>query len=199
MVPHGAAEGDLTRGADEQVRRCSNCAATFPLAMFAGIEPNCCPACGNLLPDAANHIENYFRIIQLVDPLHTAAGLILKSECVAAVRDALVTFEHIVRSESGLSDLTGSDLMAKALSFRYDAATDTLTEAPRIQISDLSTVTGRNEQNGIRFLAMGLMQGIRNVYMHAQGSEALYYCIQVITTADLLLKQILRRRSLASS
>jgi hypothetical protein len=184
---------------NDEIDRCSHCGAAFPVAFLAGIKANFCPACGNLRPDAANYIENYFRIIQLVDPLQTAAGLILKSECVAAVRDALVTFEDVVRSESGLSDLMGSDLMAKALSFKYDAPTDTVTEAPRIRIGDLSTVTGRNEQDGIKFLAMGLMQGIRNVYMHTQGSVKLYYCMQIITTTDLLLKQILGRRSVGSS
>ena len=60
-------------------------------------------------------------------------------------------------------------------------------------------MTERNEQEGIKFLAIGLMQGIRNVYMHTRGTEKLYYCVQIITTTDLLLKQVLGWESVASS
>jgi len=54
----------------------------------------------------------------------------------------------------------------------------------------LFPVSKRNEQAGIQFVAMGLMQGVRNVFMHSKGTEKLFYCIQVITTIDFLLKQI---------
>ena len=155
--------------------------------------------CGSLLPETVEYIDNYLRIIQLVKPLSGAASLMLKSECVAAVRDAVVTFESIVRGESGLPGLMGADLMAKAFTFTYDSPSDRITRRPRIQVNNLSNVTERNEQDGIRFLAMGLMQGIRNIYMHTQGTAKVYYCLQILTTTDLLLKQVLGWESVASS
>ena len=184
---------------NEGLYKCPNCKKSLPELFITKVGFNICPMCGNLLPETIDYIENYFRIIQLVTPLHNAKNLILKSESVAAVRDALVTFENIVREKSGLSDLMGPDLMAKAFSFKYDNNTNAVTQKPRISINSLSNVTERNEQEGIRFLAMGLMQGIRNIYMHTKGTEKLYYCLQIITTADLLLKQVLGWESLAKS
>jgi len=184
---------------NEEIYKCPNCNVSFPAAFVTKAGFNVCPTCGNLLPETIDHIDNYFRIIQLVEPLSNAKNLLLKSESAAAVRDALVTFENIVREKAGLSDLMGPDLMAKAFSFKYDSKTNTITQEPRIAINSLSNVTERNEQEGIRFLAMGLMQGIRNIYMHTPGTEKLYYCLQIITTTDLLLKQVLGWESVARS
>ena len=184
---------------NEELHKCPNCSASFPAAFVTEVGFNICPTCGNLLPETIDYIDNYFRIIQLVKPFHNAKDLMLKSESVAAVRDALVTFENIVREKSNLSDLMGPDLMAKAFSFKYDSNTKAITQKPRIPINSLSNVTERNEQEGIKFLAMGLMQGIRNIYMHTQGTEKLYYCLQIITTTDLLLKQVLGWQSVAKS
>ena len=93
----------------------------------------------------------------------------------------------------------GTDLMAKAFSFRCDPKTGKITQKPKIQVSNLSNVTERNEQEGIRFLAMGLIQGIRNIYMHTKGTQSLYYCLQIITTVDLLLKQVVGWESVIES
>ena len=160
---------------------------------------NCCPVCGELLPVTIEYIDNYFRIIQLVKPLEKAMQLFLKSETVAAVREAIVVLEETIREKSGLSGLMGSDLMAKSFSFKFDQNTDTITDQPKIKINGLSNVTERNEQDGMRFFAMGIMQGIRNIYMHTEGTEKIYYCLQIITSVDLLLKQVLGWESISSS
>jgi uncharacterized protein (TIGR02391 family) len=186
---------------NDELFKCPNCDAHFPTDqdLWMGFKFNVCPQCGNLLPETVNYIENYFRIIQLVKPLAEAKVLLLKSKSVAAVREALITLETIVREKSGLKDLMGPDLMAQAFSFKYESRADTITQDPKIKINSLSNLTERNEQEGIKFFAMGLMQGIRNIYMHTKGTEKLYYCLQIITAVDLLLKQILGWESVAAS
>ena len=151
------------------------------------------------MPECIEYIENYFRIIQLSKPLEKSKRLIKKSELVAGVREALVTLENIVKEKSALKNLMGVDLMAKAFSFRCDQASGNIIEKPKIKLNKLKDISDRNEQEGIKFLAMGLMQGIRNIYMHTKGAENLYYCLQVITTVDLILKQILGEKSIATS
>jgi len=181
--------------------QCPNCDARFPTTQdfWMGTTINFCPQCGNLLPETANYIDNYFRIIQLVTSLQDAKILFLKSKSVAAVREALISLETIVREKSGLKNLMGSDLMVQAFSFKYDPTTDTITKEPRIRINSLSNITERNEQEGMKFFAMGVMQGIRNIYMHTKGTEKLYYCLQIITAVDLILKQVLGWQSIAES
>jgi len=187
----------MNENMSEEMYKCRSCAESFPATFVTEVGFNFCPRCGYLLPETIDYINNYFRIIQLVTPLNNAKALMLKNESVAAVRDALVTFENTVREKSGLANLMGPDLMAKAFLFKHDSKTDTVTQEPKLPINGLSSVTERNEQEGIKFLAMGLMQGIRNIYMHTEGTKKLYYCLQIITVTDLLLKQVLGWQSIA--
>jgi len=178
---------------------CPNCSASFPKKFVKELGFNICPTCGNLLPETIDYIENFFRIIQLIEPLQNAKDLMVKSECAAAVRDALIMFEVIVKEKSGLSHLMGKELMDEAFKFKYDSQNDTITQKPKIAINGLSNITERNEQNGIRNLAIGLMRGMRNIYMHTQGTRKLYYCLQIITMTDLLLKHVLGWQGVARS
>jgi hypothetical protein len=43
------------------------------------------------------------------------------------------------------------------------------------------------------------MQGIRNIFMHSTGTRRLYYCVQIISVVDLLLKQVISEESIATS
>lgn len=190
---------DKIRAMNKDMYECDSCGASFPAELVALVKFNVCPECGNLLPETVEYIDNYFRIIQLVEPLRNAVNLLLKTECVAAVRDAIVTFEDIVRKESDLSELMGPDLMDKAFGFKFDTNTNAVIQPPRIHINRLSNLTERNEQEGVKFLAMGLVQGIRNIYIHTKGTEKLYYCLQTITITDLLLKQVVGWESIAES
>lgn len=189
----------IVRAMEERVCTCNKCGASFPEGADTGHKFNFCPLCARVLPDTVKYMENYFRIIQLVEPLHNAQHLLLNEQSVAAVRDAVVTLERIVRKRSGLQDLMGADLMAKAFRFDFDSSTGTLTKPPKIQVNSLSNVTERNEQEGLKFIAMGLMQGIRNIYMHTEGTRKIYYCLQIITTTDFVLKQVLGWESVAES
>ena len=178
------------------IYKCLNCNSPLPPELVLELGFNVCPECGKLYPQTIDYLENYFRIIQLNEELKKASSLLLKTEMTAAVREALIKFETIIRKKSGLKNCYGKDLMAKAFSFKMDR--DIVTEEPKIKINDLSTNTKRNEQEGIMYLAMGLMQGIRNIYMHSEGTTKLFYSVQIITLVDLILKQILGWTSIAT-
>lgn len=169
---------------------CKNCNSPIPTEMAKKYNFNACPVCGHLYPKCIEDIKQYFRIIQLSKELEKAGNLILQSETSAAVREAVIVLETLVKELSFLSDLSGSGLMAQAFSFKIDSQTKQVTEKPKISINDLSTISKINEQEGTKFIAMGLMQGVRNIFMHSKGTEKLFYCLQVITTVDFLLKQI---------
>lgn len=174
----------------------NNC--RIPSDMAERLQFNVCPKCGELYPQTEIYIDNYFRIIQLSDTLNKAKRLLLKSEFDSAVREAIIQFETTVKRKSGLSDMIGSSLMADSFSFKYDGRTKEIIEEPKIKINDLSDISKRNEQEGFKLLTMGFMQGIRNVYMHTEGTSRLYYTLQIITIVDLFLKQIQSSGSIAT-
>jgi len=60
-----------------------------------------------------------------------------------------------VKSMTGLDDLDGRPLMTRAFG-----------DSPRIILADLSTQTGKDIQDGFRFLFMGAVSGIRNPDAH---------------------------------
>ncbi len=150
---------------------------------------NVCAMCGEFLPDKLIIIKEYHKLTIMSKGLDKAKKLIYKSEMVAAVREATSSLENIVRKKSGL-DLHGSSLMGKAFHFEYDDKTNVINTEPAIKINDLSTETKRSEQNGIKHLCMGVMQGIRNVFMHTNGNEKIYYGLRILSIVDFLIHQI---------
>ena len=168
---------------------CGNLDAT----LARELEFNLCPTCGALLPVTLEKISSFFKLIQLSSELDRASKLTLKGETVASIREALVVFETAVRSKSGLQAHTGPDLMAKAFSFEVDSKDGSVTRQPKIALNNLGSLSERNEQEGVKLMAMGLMQGVRNIYMHTAGDERLFLGLQILATVDLLLKRINRR------
>lgn len=179
--------------------KCLTCkSADIPPQMVKDVGFNVCPICGNLYPITIEYITNYFRIIALKKELYKAKDLLLKAEMDAAVREAIITFETVVKKKSGLDELLGANLMAEAFNFKIDQKTKVIIEAPKIAVNDLSSLSKRNEQEGIKLMTMGFMQGIRNVYMHTKGAERLYYALLLISMVDLFLKQVDGRESIAT-
>lgn len=166
---------------------CKNCDSKIHPKIAIQKRFNLCPSCGTLYPQTVKYIENYFRIIQLSTDLERAKRLFLKNEIDAAVRESIIQYETKIRDKSGLSELLGSTLMANAFKFKTDRDNN-IVEEPKIQLNDLSNMSMRNEQEGIQFLSMGLMKGIRNIYMHTKASDKLYHGLQIITMVDFLLK-----------
>ena len=76
---------------------CRNCDSPIPIEMAKKYNFNVCPNCGHLYPKCIEDIRQYFRIIQLSEELEKAGSLILKSETSAAVREAVIVLETLVR------------------------------------------------------------------------------------------------------
>lgn len=172
-----------------ELYKCNNCDVSIPPESIKEQKVNVCPSCGCLYPYTLKCIENYFRIIQISSKLKKAKRLFLKSEIDSSVREAIIVFEFTIKETSKL-DLTGSNLMAKAFEFEFDKKTNAITQDPKIKLNPLTNQSMRNEQQGIKLSTMGFMQGIRNIYMHTEGSSKIYHALQIITMVDFFLKQI---------
>lgn len=85
-----------------------------------------------------------------------ASNLFVDGHYSQAVFESLKALEQRVREQSGL-DVSGRDLMTKAFS----------GNPPPIDLSIEAGQSGRDEQEGLRFVFMGAIQGIRNPKGHA--------------------------------
>lgn len=148
---------------------------------------NFCPVCGHLMPQSEQRLKEFFKLYNVHPDLKPALRLLFKSEYVSAAREAFVTVEESLRKKSGL-DLHGSDLATKALAFKYNNSTDSIEEKPLIEISDLSTESKRNEQNGLKFLLMGFFTGQRNLYQHNSIRSGFSNVMSVILEASFILQ-----------
>jgi uncharacterized protein (TIGR02391 family) len=106
-----------------------------------------------------------------------------------AVFAAMKALNNRVKDLSGL-DTDGRSLMSTALS----------GDAPRIRVTDQSTETGRNIQEGVRFLLMGAMQAFRNPGAHdpfpdLNDDEA----FEQLGFASLLLRQLDRASAISAA
>ncbi len=148
-----------------------------------------CPMCGHFYPVRLNEIEEYFSLMRLCKELEPAKQLFLKTELVAAIRESVITLELIVKHKSQL-DLSGRDLMAKAFGLEFDLKTKTIKRLPKIAINSLKSISERDEQEGIMYLAMGAMQAIRNNYLHTSGNRQIARCLQIFSTINFIICSI---------
>lgn len=89
------------------------------------------------------------------DVVAVSSDLFIDGHYADAVFKACVALETRVRSQSGL-DASGRDLMSRALT----------GDPPPIDFAVEDGQSGRDEQEGFRFILMGVMQGIRNPKGH---------------------------------
>jgi uncharacterized protein (TIGR02391 family) len=73
-----------------------------------------------------------------------------------AIRNAVIALELRVQCQSKLGEMTGVALMTKAFE----------GNPPPIDLSWESGISGKNEQQGLQLVFMGLMKGIRNPKSH---------------------------------
>lgn len=176
---------------------CSNCCKTLPILkepiqsdsgswIFGYHHFYCCPNCGALTPDSLKTARKFFKLDHIHHDLDKAIELILKSEYNSASREAFIVVESKIRSLSGL-DMHGKQLASKALAYKFDASTDTITEAPLIQLNGLKTESERNEQEGLMLMLMGFFQGVRNIYQHNNVGSGYTYAFNVIVEASFFL------------
>lgn len=151
---------------------------------------NLCPYCGELFPRTLRTIRSYLDLIDLHPALKSVKTLLCKGELTAGAREALIVLESYVRERLGRSDLKGKVLMSKAFSFEFDKAKNEMVRKPLIMITDLSTESKRNEQEGILQIALGLMAGARNILMHHQGTVIIGNALSVVSAVHLVLHHI---------
>lgn len=169
--------------------KCKNCSSPIPKWIVKEGRFNVCPICGALYPKTKEYIENYFRVIQLSRALEKAKDLIIKAEFESSVREAVAVYESVVKDKSGLSNSFGVDLMARAFFFKINDE-GVIIDYPKIQVNNLSTLAEKNEQDGLKLLSMGVMQGVRNIYMHGSASNRIYSALQIVSFVDLLVKEV---------
>jgi uncharacterized protein (TIGR02391 family) len=100
--------------------------------------------------------------VHAIENLHSevigaASDLFVDGHYAQAVFEALKALEQRVRRQGRLEG-SGRDLMAKAFG----------GDPPRIDLAVWSGQSGRDEQEGLKLVFMGLMQGIRNPKGHEQ-------------------------------
>jgi uncharacterized protein (TIGR02391 family) len=107
-----------------------------------------------------------------------AAGALFRDGHYApAAFQALKAVEVRLRELSGL-DLSGRDLMAQALS----------GNPPRVTVSRHPGRTGDDEQEGLRFILMGVMQGLRNPGGHELNVLDRDEALEELAIASLLMR-----------
>jgi uncharacterized protein (TIGR02391 family) len=107
-----------------------------------------------------------------------SAGLVEDGHYANAVEDACKALEALVQKRSGRSDLSGTALMQTAFS----------PSAPVLRVADLSTQTGRDEQQGMMFMFTGAMLGLRNPRAHSLRSDDPERAIEYIAFISMLAK-----------
>lgn len=150
---------------------------------------NVCPTCGELLDDNRKIVQKFLDLIIINERFSKCYDLIKKSEFISAIREACVILEDTIKKISGI-EAHGADLAAKAFSYKFDSNTNSFIQKPAIQINTLSNQTLRNEQEGIKFLTMGIFKGIRNIYMHSHGSNKFRYCLKITIMIEFVHEQI---------
>jgi uncharacterized protein (TIGR02391 family) len=128
------------------------------------------------------------RLSDLHPELIAAAGdLFMNGSYSRTVVEALLGLEHRVSRQSGI-DATGSDLIAQAMS----------GEPAPIAIAVLDGAEGRAEQEGLRRLFMGVIEGIetpkRHEVLHRDNPERTLEQLAMVSSLFHLLDRAYHRR-----
>ena len=98
-----------------------------------------------------------------------------------AVRKALERFEKAIQDALCDHKTFGRDLMAKAFG----------GNPPPISLNDLKTANDRSEQEGFKFLTMGAMSGMRNLYSHGDVEQmSAMGAVERLAFVSLLFKRV---------
>lgn len=107
-----------------------------------------------------------------------SAALFENKHYANAVEDGCKALQHVVQIKSGRMDLDGTDLMQTVFS----------PKQPILAVGDLGTESGRNEQQGMMFMASGAMSWLRNPRAHELRSDEPERAIEYIAFLSMLAK-----------
>lgn len=101
-----------------------------------------------------------------------------------ATFEALKYIDNQVKSISGIEE-TGFSLMMNAFN----------ETGPRIKLTDLATLSDKDEQKGFRYIFAGVMSGIRNPRGHDNRIDPIDLCLDHLSVASVLLRTLNARKA----
>lgn len=152
-------------------------------------ELNFCVYCGKPVERWLSTIGDYLRRLHIDQKLPDASRLLLKVEFTESARSALIDFEAVLRKKTCL-DLHGVDLVSRSFSFEYDAKAKNVVRAPLISFGDVVTENGRNEQEGMLNMAIGVVKALRNPLIHTPTNLHAFRAVSVVTLVGFLLERV---------
>ena len=133
-----------------------------------------------------------YKALQIHPRIRNASEELFKDGHYAqAILEACKELINFVKEKSGKKNLEGKDLMAKVFDFEYDKNKEKITKKPILQLNELITPSERDEQNGFRFLFMGVAVGIRNPKAHDRIIQKdPYRTLEYLIFVSLLAKRV---------
>lgn len=172
---------------------CNQCGKEHSLELE---NSNFCGNCCAPTPSYKRIHEELFERTRIRKELDESKRQFLKGEYAASARTATIILENVVKDYIGSDSLFGQDLMAQAFSFTYDQTSSKVQKDPLIKLNNLDSKTKRNEQDGMKFLCMGIMAGCRNIFAHSIGHASPSDCLSIIMMCNFIIRQI-KEESLA--
>lgn len=101
-----------------------------------------------------------------------------------ATFEAFKYIDNQVKAISGIED-TGFSLMMNAFN----------ETGPKIELTNLKTMSDKDEQKGFRYIFAGIMSGIRNPRGHDNRVDTIDLCLDHLSVASVLLRTLEARRA----
>lgn len=101
-----------------------------------------------------------------------------------ATFEAFKYIDNQVKAVSGIED-TGFSLMMNAFN----------ETGPKIKLTDLATMSDKDEQKGFRYVFAGTMSGIRNPRGHDNRVDPIALCLDHLSVASVLLRTLEARKA----
>jgi uncharacterized protein (TIGR02391 family) len=101
-----------------------------------------------------------------------------------ATFEAFKYIDNQVKAISGIED-TGFSLMMNAFN----------ETGPKIKLTNLKTMSDKDEQKGFRYIFAGIMSGIRNPRGHDNRVDSIDLCLDHLSVASVLLRTLEARRA----
>lgn len=101
-----------------------------------------------------------------------------------ATFEAFKYIDNQVKVISGIED-TGFNLMMNAFN----------ETGPKIKLTNLKTMSDKDEQKGFRYIFAGIMSGIRNPRGHDNRADPIDLCLDHLSVASVLLRTLEARRT----
>lgn len=101
-----------------------------------------------------------------------------------ATFEALKLIDNRVKSLSGIED-TGFNLMMNAFN----------ETGPKIRLTNLTSMSDKDEQKGFRHIFAGVMSGVRNPRGHDNRTDTIDLCLDHLSLASVLLRALEGRKA----